>query len=188
VDTAIAEKVNDRSASELDIAAAKLAWVMLRFVQAALPPAVKEIPELGGRLGDVAVKFFPSETVVPLAHASATLLEFPKPVALTAMSARGLVGVWFPAHLADEDRMALERMKHAAHEGLARFCRELGLTAESRLLLAAGDEVHVFPLKVLARCVRDYLVFVGWVLQPFKSDPRADARLHLVRADGSSYR
>lgn len=173
------------SATELDIAAARLAWVMLRFAQAGLPPAVKDVPELGGRLGDIAVKFFPRGETVALTHASAALLEFPKPVALTAMAARGLIGLWFQSSAPAADEVGLRKMAHAAEVGLRRFCTGLGLTADSRVLLEVEDEAHVFPVRVLARCIRDYQVFVGWVLNPLQGDRRADARLQLIRADGS---
>jgi hypothetical protein len=174
----------DRSLSELDVAAARLAWVMVRFSQAGLPPAVTKVPELGGVLGEVAVKLFPRGTVVPLEGASAMLLELPKPVVLTALSARGLIGVWHPAHVAREDREALETLRRHSHKSLAAFCHKFGLTAGSRLLLEAENNANIFPVRVFRRYIRDYHVTVGWLLHPTPDDQRAAARLQLLRADG----
>jgi hypothetical protein len=170
--------------SELDIGAARLAWVMLQFAQASLPPAIRHMPELGGSLGTSGVRFFPTGMVVPLDEVSATLLSLPKPLAVGAMSARGLLAIWMMESLIGETRRAiLEEMRQNA-AWLQDTRRSRSLTEETRILLRYEGVEHIFTFAVLERLVRDYHVYVGWVLQPHDDPSLAPVFMQLVGPDG----
>src|SRR6266568_7178614 len=61
---------------------------------------------------------------------------------------------------------------------------QLGLTADSPILLEFGDEAHVVSLAVLLLWSERFAVHVGWNIGRLEGDPRASARLNLFRSDG----
>ncbi len=169
-----------------EIASARLAEVMLHFSQERLLPAVRWIPTLNGQLGDVAVKFFPEGVLIPRTEVVQYLLEQPKPIAVASMSARGLFARWTPSMTDPAARQELENGIYVARRTLDAILLELGLGEESRLVLQAGGQRHVFPVRIFRRCILDYQIFVAWTIKPLSATAVADARLFLVRADGTS--
>lgn len=178
------QDMTDDKPDEESVAASRLAWAVLSFVQMDMPPAVRLLPEHGGILGRVAVKFFPSGLTVAEADAADTLCKMRKPVALASLSAKGIVGTWYPGDLPTPERAQFDESLARGLALVDQFCIALHLGPESRVLLKVNGMVHVFPLRVLRRFVTEYRVFVGWSLQELHGDARASVKLKLVRADG----
>lgn len=173
-----------RDLDELDIAAAQIAAVVLEFMQFELPEAIRYSEELGGRIGDLGLRLYPDEIVVPKTEAPLVLLELPKPVAIANLGVRGLFGTWRMDPGAPHVAQSLELARDANQVELKRTMLFHHLRGDSRVYFEFAGMRTVFPVDALSRFFRDYLLFITWVLRRPQSAEDPHMRLMLVRADG----
>lgn len=173
-----------RDLDELDIAAAQIAAAILEFMQFELPEAIRYSEALGGRIGDLGLRLYPDEIVVPKTEAPLILLELPKPVAIANLGVRGVFGTWRMDPGAPHVAQSLEVAREANQVELKRTMLFHHLRGDSQVYFEFAGMRTVFPVDALSRLFRDYLLFVTWVLRrpQYAEDPHM--RLMLVRADG----
>ncbi len=176
--------MTEQATSDGDAEAAALAWAVLQFAQSALPLATASSPTLGGSLGEVGVRLFPTGRTVPLADMPRALQDLPKPVVLGSLSARGHVGVWSLDHAGPAERRRMEHELENQSGWLRTFCERFGLAPESRVLLDTELDTRVVTVSTVARYLRDYGILVGWSMRELRGDPRAEAQLVLTTGGG----
>jgi len=163
--------------------AATLTFALIRFAQgAAHPPRVS--PPGIPRLGEEAWVFAPSVRRVRLEDAPAFLAGLPCPAMLLPTTTRGIVSLQLLNELSGERATGARKEFANQRAGLQELAGQLGLSAESRILLECGDETHIVSLAVLSLWTERFLVQVGWSVGPLEGDSRASARLNLYRSDG----
>ena len=164
--------------------AAELAFAMVRFEEGAAHPH-PAAPSPGVlRIGEEGWLFAPSWHAVPRAEVPAFLAALPSPAMLSPTTTRGMVALTLL------DELAGERSKWGRHSFsnqqacLQSIAEQLDLTDESRLLLEFDDESYVISLAALRVWSERFGVQVRWTLERLEGDPRASARLVLMRSDG----
>ncbi len=136
------------------------------------------------RLGEDAYVFAPSLRHVRREDVPAFLAGLPSAAMLFPTTIRGVVALQLLNELSG-DRAAGARKEFANQRGgLEELAGQLGLTADSPILLEFGDEAHVVSLAVLLLWSERFAVHVGWNIGRLEGDPRASARLNLFRSDG----
>ena len=163
--------------------AASLAFALIRFAEGAAHP-LRGTPSGTPRVGDEVYVFGPSSRRVPREDVPKFLAGLPAPAMLYPTTIRGIIALQLLSELSG-DRAAGARKEFANQcGGLDEMADQLGLTADSRILLTFGDEAHIVSLAVLQLYIERFLVHVGWSIGSLQGDPRASARLNLYRSDG----
>jgi hypothetical protein len=163
--------------------AAALAFAIIRFAEgAAHPPRVQA--EGLPRVGEETWVFAPSTRRVSLEDVPGFLAGLPSPALLCPTTTRGIVALQLLSELSGDRATGARKAFANQRAGLEEMADQLGLTAESRILLAFGDEAHIVSLAVLTLFIERFLVDVGWGIGALVDDARASARLHLHRSDG----
>jgi hypothetical protein len=103
---------------------------------------------------------------------------------LLPTTTRGIVSLQLLNELSGERATGARKEFANQRAGLQELAGQLGLSAESRILLECGDETHIVSLAVLSLWTERFLVQVGWSVGPLEGDSRASARLNLYRSDG----
>jgi len=168
-----------------DTTAARLSAAMLRFDIERLPRNTLALPyDEPGRLGEVAFVLLPRKELVRDKELVQHLERLPKPVIIGALAQKGMIATWWPNGL---DERALAVWEHALanqQRSVATFLGELGLGDGEQILLETTVETLLFPAGALRRWGDTYGVHIGWTLTNSGGDPRARARLNLIRGDG----
>lgn len=167
-----------------DTLTAQLTAAMLRFDIERLPQNREVIPGLGGRLGEVAFIFVPRKDLVPDAELVQYLQRLAKPVIVGALAHKGLVATWWPAGLDERGLNVWDHDLRNQQGWIAKFLKDLALADDEAVLLETTGETLIFPAGALRRWGDTYGVHVGWTLTDSRGDPRARARLNLIRGDG----
>jgi hypothetical protein len=164
--------------------AASLTFAVIRFAEGAAHARRGSTSPGMPRLGEDAYVFAPSGRRVRPEDVPAFLAGLPCPAILYPTTIRGVVALQLLSELSG-DRAAGARKEFANQRGgLEELAGQLGLTADSRILLEFGDEAHVVSLAVLLLWTERFAVQVGWSIGPLEGDGRASARLNLYRSDG----
>lgn len=167
--------------------AAALTFAIIRFAEgAAHPPRVQR--EGLPRLGEETWKFAPSTRQVSLEDVPAFLAGLPSPAMLCPTTTRGIVALQLLSELSGERATGARKEFANQRAGLQEMADQLGLTAESRILLEFGDEAHLVSFAALTLWTERFLVQCGWAIGPLVDDARASARLTLYRSDGVNSR
>ncbi len=177
----------DGSAAPADDAlrdAASLTFAVIRFAEGAAHSHRGSTARGMPRLGEDAYVFAPSLRHVRREDVPAFLAGLPSAAMLFPTTIRGVVALQLLNELSG-DRAAGARKEFANQRGgLEELAGQLGLTADSPILLEFGDEAHVVSLAVLLLWSERFAVHVGWNIGRLEGDPRASARLNLFRSDG----
>jgi len=164
--------------------AASLRFAVIRFAEGAAHARRGSTAPGPPRLGEDAYVFAPSLRRVRREDVPAFLAGLPSPALLFPTTTRGVVALQLLSELSG-DRAAGARKELANQRGgLEELAGQLGLTADSRILLEFGDEAHVVSLVVLLLWSERFAVHVGANIGPLEGNPRASARLNLFRSDG----
>src|SRR5512134_2729378 len=164
--------------------AASLTFAIIRFAEGAAHAARSSTTPGMPRLGEDAYVFAPSLRRVHREDVPAFLAGLSSPALLFPTTTRGVVVLQLLSELSG-DRAASARKEFAnQRHGLEELAGQLGLTADSRILLEFDDEAHVISLAVLLLWSERFAVHVGWNIGPLEGDHRASARLNLFRSDG----
>ena len=166
--------------------AAALAFALVRFESGAAHLRRADTPPGMPRVGEDAYVFIPSSRPVPADRVVDFLAGLPSPALLSPTTMRGMVALTLVGELAGERAASGRHTLANQRAGLDTMAARIGLTPESRVLLAFGEEVHVVTLAVLRAWSERYAVHVGWTLAALRGDARAVARMVLFRSDGAA--
>ena len=166
--------------------AATLAFALLRFEKGAAHPSRAYEPPGTGSLGVDTFRFLPSGRRVGADEVPGFLMSFSTPVLLAPTTWGGTIALFLLDELSGARRKSAEHSFANWQNHLAHVAGQLGLTDWSSLILEFDDDEHVFSFSTLSLCMERYAVLVGWAVTPLLyDDPRAQARLDLIRSDGA---
>jgi hypothetical protein len=135
------------------------------------------------RLGEDAYTFVPGSRRIPLRDIPQFLAGLPSPALLMPSTSRGVVGLTLVSELTG-DRAASAHHEFANQQAAVQEqVGQFGLSADSRILLELDRESLVVSLAALRTWSQRYVIYVGWNMRPLVDDPRASAKLFLIRAD-----
>jgi len=178
--------LQDAAPDEHRVAAAALAFALLRFEQAAAHPFPGAHPAAAPVPGIDVYTFLPSTQPVPATDVVLFLASLASPALLIPSTTRGIVSLVLHAELAGTRRTAFERIIANQSAALEEWARQLQLTDASGVLLEFAEEAHCIPLAAVRVWVSQFGVQVRWNLRSLDGDPRAQARMMLLRSDGES--
>ena len=158
---------------------------MLRFAGGAAHLSTSRTPPGWLPIGSEAYSFVFSKRRLPRDGVVRFLANLPCPCMIASTTTRGQISLILRDELTPERRAAFDFEVTNQTTGLEEVVDALKLAPTSRLLLSFADETHVFTLAALRLWVTRYLVDVGWMLLRSEGNEKAEARLWLVRADGT---
>jgi hypothetical protein len=173
---------------ELRLAAARLAFALIRFESAAAHPLRASRPPGAPQLGMDAFAFIPSWKEVPSREVEGFLVGQPCPVLLAPTTIRGSIALLLLDELSGDRRRWADKTFSNYAAVLDDVAGQLALSPQSRILVEFDDESHVFSLATVKEWSQQFAVQVGWNLGPLPNDPRADAFMGLMRGDGLWYK
>ena len=100
---------------------------------------------------------------------------------------RGSIALLLLGELTGDRRAWAEKTLSNYTACLDDMAQQLGLSAQSRILVEFDEESHVFSLAAVREFSQQFAVQVGWNLGPLPDEARADAVMGLRRGDGQWY-
>ncbi len=167
--------------------AARLANIVLRFASLVAHPPLGHTPPGQLKVGTEAFVFSPSWTPVATADVEQFLIALPGPALMSPGLSRGTVHLTLVHDLNGDRRQWAEKTLSNQAAFLDSIATQLGLSPTARVLLELDEEMHVFALSTVRYWAQYLAVEVGWTLSRLDADPRADACLMLLRADGRPF-
>ena len=180
---AVATDTNDLRAE-----AARLAAALLRFAEGAAHLSRASTPPGALHVGTDACTFIPSWRSVPRGDVEGFLISLSSPALLAPTTMRGAIALLLLHELSGERRRWAEKTFSNYAVVIDEVAQQLGLSPQSRVLVEFDEESHVFSYAAVRECSQQFAVHVGWNLGPLTDEPRADAVIGMLRADGQWYR
>lgn len=170
--------------NDLKLEAARIAFALIRFEEAAAQPYRAETPAGMPAIGTAAYVFTPSWRRVPRDQVESFLASLPSPSLLSPTTTRGVIALTLLNELSGERRRWAEKTLDNFTAGFDELAAKFGLSQESGILLEFDDESHVFSFRGTRLWTHQFAVQVGWRMIPLENDPRARARLMIRRSTG----
>lgn len=167
--------------------AARLASLLLRFANAVGHPAPGHKPPDALKVGSEAFIFGPSWTPIPIAAIESFLFALPCPVLLSSTLTRGVVTLTLVEDLTGDRRRWAEKTLSNGAACLDSLTTQLGLAETAPVLVEFEDESHVFSVATIRYWAQHLPVEIGWNLGRLEGEPRAEACMLLIRADGKPF-
>jgi hypothetical protein len=169
---------------DLRLEAARIAFALIRFEEAAAQPYRASTPPGMLAIGTEAYLFTPSWRRIPRHEVELFLAGLPSPALLSPTTTRGMVALTLLHELSGERRRWAEKTLSNFTAGFDELTVQFGLSPESRILLEFDEESHVFSFRGTRLWTQQFGVQVGWSMISLENDPRAQARLMLRRSTG----
>lgn len=171
-------------ADDLRLEAARIAFALIRFEEAAAQPYRASTPPGMLAVGAEAYVFTPSWRRVPRQEVESFLAGLPSPALLSPTTTRGVIALTLLHELSGERRRWAEKTLSNFTAGFDELTGQFGLLPDSRILLEFDEESHVFSFSGARLWTQQFGVQVGWRMIRLENDVRAQARLMLRRSTG----
>lgn len=170
--------------SDLLARAAELAFALIRFESAAAHVMHTWSAPDAPRVGENAYIFTPSWRPVRAEDVVSFLAGLPSPALLAATTSRGVISLTLVDELSGEREVWGRKSLSNQREMLEQIASQFGLDPASRIVLEFDDESHIFSLTDLRMWADRFQGPTAWSISSLEGDPRAAARMNLIRSDG----
>jgi hypothetical protein len=164
--------------------AAELAFALIRFGTGAAHEPPGSRPAGFPHMGVEAFQFMPASARIASGEVASFLAGLPSPAMLLQTTVRGTLSLVLLEELSGERAQAARREFDNQRTLLEEMIRQSRLGPDSRILLELDTEPQILSLAAMRIWAERFVVIVGWAITRLDGNPRADARMAVVRSDG----